>query len=225
MKSPTYFEKVWRTLKTAGPSSTGPVYYTNVAQPWQPGKLRRFPWAGFGCLMGALCGLIAGIAILIISHGDPIASWKIQPTFFLSIAYTMTNVLLAAALAQGATIAWWKKAIGEHTTLLDLHNWWAFSTGIKDVLLAGRKTNLVAVAAFLVAIAPLNGPLFQRASTIRLQSANTSGSLIQISAVQTLVNGTGYITGRNYQPGFLTPLFMPVVRVSLTPSTSQQCTH
>jgi hypothetical protein len=117
----------------------------------------------------------------------------------------MTNVLLSAALVQGATIAWWKKSIEEHTTLLDLHNWWAFSAGIKDVLLAGKKDESPRRGGIVGCYSPLNGPLFQRASKIRFRSANISRSLIKSFAVRTILNGTGYITGRNHQPGFPTP--------------------
>ncbi|ORY09010.1 hypothetical protein BCR34DRAFT_616090 [Clohesyomyces aquaticus] len=184
----------------------------NFENPWRPGKLRRLPWAGLAFIIGSLCGLAAVILVLVFSNGDPITSWRYRPSVYLAIGYTITNALLAAALAQGATIAWWRRALGEKTTLGDLHNWWAFSGNLKEVLLAGRKTNLVAVAALLVTITPVNGPLFQRASTIRLQNLPSSGYSARLSVAPSIENGTGYLTGRSYTPAFLTPKFEPVVR-------------
>jgi len=185
-----------------------------MGHPWLPGKTNRIPWAGICLLLGSLCGLIAATLVLVLSNGDSITSWKYRPTVYLSIAYTITNTLLAAALAQGATIAWWRKASGTRTTLEDLHNWWAFNGNIKEILLAGRKINLIAIAALLVAVSPVNGPLFQRASTVRLQNVTLSGGTVHVPAVKTLTIGSGYLTGRNNEPGFLTPQFEPVARVS-----------
>lgn len=103
---------------------------------------------------------------------------------------------------------------GTKTTLEDLHNWWAFPGNIKEILLAGRKINLIAIAALLVAVSPVNGPLFQRASTIRPHNVVLSGGTVHLPVVRTFTVGSGYLTGRNRAPGFLTPQFAPVAQVS-----------
>lgn len=188
--------------------------YITVGYPWLPGKLKRIPWASVCLLVGSLSGLVAATLLLVLSDGSTTSSWTFRPAVYLSVSYTITNTLLTAALAQGATIAWWRKASGTRTTLEDLHNWWAFSGNIKDVLFAGRKTNLIAIAALLVAIAPVNGPLFQRATTVRLRDAALTGKMVNIPAVKTYTIGSGVLADRTSLSGFLTPDYEPVARVS-----------
>lgn len=76
----------------------------HTTRPWQPGFLRRIPWAGLSSLVGALIGIGAAIAILITSNGVPIREWKYAPTVYLSVCYTISNILLNAALSQGVTV-------------------------------------------------------------------------------------------------------------------------
>lgn len=71
---------------------------------WQPGFLRRIPWGGISCLFGVLCCIVVNIAILATSNGAPITSWKYPPSLYLSVAYTLGNILLSAAFSQGLTV-------------------------------------------------------------------------------------------------------------------------
>lgn len=71
---------------------------------WQPGKLRRFPWPGVLAIIGAFLGIVASIAIVVSSDGALISDWKFAPTVYLSIAYTISNLLLSAAFSQGVTV-------------------------------------------------------------------------------------------------------------------------
>lgn len=84
------------------PSSSHTMHKMN---PWQPGVGRRIPWGGISCLFGVFCCGVVEIAILLASNGRPIASWKYPPSLFLSIAYTIGNILLAAAFSQGLTVS------------------------------------------------------------------------------------------------------------------------
>jgi hypothetical protein len=98
---------------------TGRVVLDGTRQ-WQPGVFRHLPWSALGCIVGALLGIVASIAILRASDGVPITSWRYAPTVYLSITYTITNILLGVALGNGVTISWWRKALGEKTELGDL---------------------------------------------------------------------------------------------------------
>lgn len=71
---------------------------------WQPGVFRRFPWAGLGCLFGVLCSIVVDTTILAVSNGKPISTWKYPPSLYLSVAYTIGNILLSAAFSQGLTV-------------------------------------------------------------------------------------------------------------------------
>ena len=132
---------------------------------WQPG-FQHLPWKGLGALCIALAGVVVSVAILLASNGDDVSRWRFQPTVYLSIASTITNIMNTYALFEGLTVAWWHKALKDGTSLGDLHRVWAFGNSFLSAVWAGRHFNLIALACILVAIAPINGPLLQRASTI-----------------------------------------------------------
>jgi hypothetical protein len=115
------------------------------------------------------------VQIFTMSRGKPITSWKYhwQPSFYLSIFYTAVNISLTYAPGQAVTITWWMKALKSDTKLRDLNNMWSFDHGIKEIHLSGRAFNFVALAGFFVTLAPINGPLLQRASTITTRSITT----------------------------------------------------
>ncbi|KAK6433861.1 hypothetical protein LTR95_009961 [Oleoguttula sp. CCFEE 5521] len=178
---------------------------------WRPDFFRRLPWQGLLSILGALSGLAACIIILVVSDGVPVGSWRYAPTVYLSICYTLTNILLVAALSYGVTIRWWRRAMGPKTELGDLHRYWQYGTSPLAAVKAGKKMNIVAVACLLVAITPVNGPLLQRGSSIS-QDEVTSPAMFKINSTTWLSSATGYIAGRQLQPGFLTTSFANIVQ-------------
>ncbi|KAI4645895.1 hypothetical protein J4E93_005473 [Alternaria ventricosa] len=133
---------------------------------WRTGFWRRFPHSGIFALATALAASVSMIYIITASDGQPITSWKYQPTVCLAISYTIANIALQYALAQAITIAWWVKALKGDAKVKDLHDIWAFGHGVVPILRSGRSFNLVALAGLAVTLAPINGPLLQRASVI-----------------------------------------------------------
>lgn len=71
---------------------------------WRPGALRQFPVLGVIQLVGVVLGICAAITILIVSDQALISDWKYSPAVYLTISYTISNFLLAAAFAQGVTV-------------------------------------------------------------------------------------------------------------------------
>ena len=185
---------------------------TVSGRPWQPGVLRRLPWTGLACIFGAILGIIASIAILKISDGVPITSWRYAPTVYLSISYTCTNILLGVALSHGVTISWWRKALGLKTELADLHRYWDFGTSPVAAAKGGRKFNFIAFACLLVAVTPANGPLLQRSSSVAVQSASSPVTL-SIEAARTIQSPTGYLSGRGLAVSLISTKFAPAVQV------------
>jgi len=183
-------------------------------RPWQPGFFRRIPWAGLLCLLGSLLGVVASIAILRASDGVPISDWRYSPTVYLSISYTITNILLAVALGHGVTISWWRKALGTDTELGDLHRYWNFGTSPVAALLSGRKFNFIALACLLVAITPANGPLLQRSSSVAVQVTSEPVTM-QIAAAPIIQSPTGYLSGRSLAVSLISTRYAPVVQVSI----------
>ncbi|KAL8867596.1 MAG: hypothetical protein Q9174_005562 [Haloplaca sp. 1 TL-2023] len=134
--------------------------------PWQPRLFRRAPWSGLLALLGALLGILAGAVVLYISNGQPTEEWRIKPTVYLAICSAITNILVHFSFTQAMTVAWWKRALQTDATVGDLHRSWDYGQNLGAALTSGRHFSLVALASILVALAPVNGPLLQRASQI-----------------------------------------------------------
>jgi hypothetical protein len=118
------------------------------------------------------------------------------PDVYLSICYTIANVALNFALGQAITIAWWVKALSPDATVKDLHHIWSYGTSLADILLAGRAFNFVALAGLLVTLAPINGPLLQRASVLR-EHTKVEYKNLSIPVAQYMLPGyTGWLTSR-----------------------------
>src|SRR5437764_8509578 len=143
----------------ASEQTTYPIYHSGGGgQAWHPGALVRFPRLGIGALVGSILGIVASVAILIASDKKPILDWTFQPTVYLSIASTLTNITLYFAFTKGVTISWWRRAMKDGTHLADLHRYWDYGSSLWAASTSGRRFNLVALACVLVAIAPINGP-------------------------------------------------------------------
>ncbi|KAK3054603.1 hypothetical protein LTR09_004332 [Extremus antarcticus] len=79
--------------------------------------------------------IFASYGILRASHGDPVTSWKYQPSVYLAILTAMSNKTLAFACVQGTVVTFWLHAL-RGTTLGDLHRDWSY--GRSDTQLAHR---------------------------------------------------------------------------------------
>ncbi|EME85511.1 uncharacterized protein MYCFIDRAFT_206533 [Pseudocercospora fijiensis CIRAD86] len=197
------------------PLNNDPDHPSNM-NPWQPGFFRRIPWAGISCLFAVLCCCVVEITILVASNGAHISSWKYAPSVYLSVAYTLSNILLSAAFTQGLTIHWWRKALTEGTQLGDLHRYWDHGTSAVAAAFAGRHFSYISFAAIFVALTPINGPLLQRASTTttdtRYYHSDAHDVQLKIPVVKTLQDPTGYTSGRAYTVTMLDTKFAPVVQ-------------
>jgi hypothetical protein len=125
---------------------------------------------------------------------------------------TITNITLTYALFEGITITWWYKALREGTTLGDLHRVWAFGNSFMSAIWAGRYLNVTAVACILVAIAPINGPFLQRATTLTNATASAAQDFdLRINYLVPKLY-SGIISGRGHEVNMLSSEFSPVAR-------------
>ncbi|KIW13119.1 hypothetical protein PV08_08306 [Exophiala spinifera] len=178
---------------------------------WQPSS-SYYPLSGFGALLLSSAGVIVSAIILLVSNGDDINSWRFQPTVYLSIASTVTNITVVYALFEGLTITWWHQALKDGTTIGDLHRIWAFGNSILAAVFSGRNINMVAIASMFVALCPINGPLLQRASTLG-NATIPSQQPLNIPVKQLVPRGyTGIISGRGDQVSMLTSNFSTTAR-------------
>ncbi|KAF7189152.1 hypothetical protein HII31_09574 [Pseudocercospora fuligena] len=203
------------SAQSAYKSLNDPDHPSNM-NPWQPGLFRRIPWAGISCLFAVFCCCIVEIAILVASNGAPISSWKYAPSLYLSVAYTISNILLSAAFSQGLTVHWWRKALTEGTQLGDLHRYWDHGTSAVAAAFAGRHFSYISFAAIFVALTPINGPLLQRASTTttdtRYYHSDADDVQLRLPVVKSIQDPTGHTSGRAYTVTMLDTKFAPVVQ-------------
>ena len=187
-------------------SAVGPAQHS-----WEP-KLSRLPWKGLCALILSIAGVIVAVAILAVSNGDEVKHWRFQPTVYLAIASTVTNITLTYALFEGVSVSWWCKALKDGTTAADLHRIWDFGTSFISALLCGRHVNLIAVASLLVALSPINGPLLQRATTLGPASVDTTQNL-QVNVAKLVPQYfTGIATGRGTHVNMLTTNFSVITK-------------
>ncbi|KAF2659866.1 hypothetical protein K491DRAFT_120292 [Lophiostoma macrostomum CBS 122681] len=156
------------------------------------------------------------IRVAVTTNGQPVEKWleqwKFQPTVYLATASTIANVALSYALGECVAIAWWIKAMQPNTRLRDLHDIWSFKNSFRDILCAGTRFNHVAMAALVVALVPVNGPLLQRASSVQQETVVEKRN-ITIPIAQVFPAGfTGVNTGHVQEAGELTPVFSDIVR-------------
>lgn len=188
-------------------SKTCEYSHVDLRSPWHPSPIRRLPWLGLSALLGTVLGIMASIAILMASNGQPTDVWSLQPKVLLAIASTITNILLHLALSEGARIAWWRCAMKDNTTIADLHRYWSFANSLWAAITSGRHFNLMASACILVALSPVNGPLLQRASRISVKQFPHS-PVVGITIAQSLPWGyTGFLSSRENTPALLTNAF------------------
>ncbi|KAI9643487.1 hypothetical protein NHQ30_008106 [Ciborinia camelliae] len=135
----------------------------------------------------------------------------IQNSTFLSIMSTIANILISVAFSEAVNIAWWLKAL-HGTDVSDLHHSWSFGQGIWNALLSGKNFNKIALSALLTSIVVIDGPLLQRASTVRSQVySSTKALLLPISPGPFVNGGTGLMTSLQEGSENLTGLYTPTL--------------
>ena len=85
----------------------GRLYASN----WHPGYRARFPWMGFLGLMGVLVCAMINVAVLIGSDGVSESVWphQVAPHTIVNTIQAVSSLFLALAIAEGVSIAWWRK--------------------------------------------------------------------------------------------------------------------
>lgn len=183
--------------------------------PWRPGK-RQVPYASVAALLLSLVGILLSATILVVSDGQTLESWgkaaSFTPSTYLSIASTVTNITLHFALSGGITVSWWRRALLLNSQVVDLHRTWSYGNNFFAAITSWRNFNLVALASILVTLAPINGPLLQRASRVTSIGVPLERTIAVQIAARLPQGYTGYMTGRTEVPALLTAQFANVVR-------------
>lgn len=75
-------------------------------RPWRTGAWERFPVLGFGALTLFLATIAASATILIVSNGQEVSTWAVQPTVLLAVVSAVGTAALAFTQAEGAVVFW-----------------------------------------------------------------------------------------------------------------------
>ncbi|KAF7192985.1 hypothetical protein HII31_05676 [Pseudocercospora fuligena] len=137
---------------------------------WQPGFFAQFPWLGIGALGGVLACLIAAVVVLVCSnhktqtrtaHHRP---WPkaVAPNVLISIFNSVANICFGIAISNGIAIAWWRRAL-KGGTIKDLNRSWQFSSSVKEIALAGKAFNIIALTALVTKMTLIDSTLLQKA--------------------------------------------------------------
>ncbi|KAF7592218.1 hypothetical protein BBP40_000489 [Aspergillus hancockii] len=212
MPSPQLIKSPSATTRPASASEKRRDSALSNTHAWEPGVLKQLPGLGVLSLVGVLLCLVFNIVILVTSNGKPQNSWKIQPSVLLAISSAISTGLLRFALAEGAAITWWLKAING-CTVADLHRNWSFASSIWDVITQIKFFNILGLASIASVVIAIDSPLFQRATTIAVRPVQTNITLQDVEIAQLLPFGyTGVINGWMYQSvAQMTPAFQEVL--------------
>jgi len=69
--------------------------------------LKIRPNTGLVALFVSVACMLASLAVLVVSHNQPVSKWPIQPTVYLAIAAAVANAALGYAAYQAAPVNWW----------------------------------------------------------------------------------------------------------------------
>jgi hypothetical protein len=151
--SSAWTEKLPSPLETKAPQISTVQTDVEATHPssWEPSILRIGPLSGIVALAFAVLQICASYLILFISDGQPIHSWKWQPSVYLAILTAISNKALAFAVVQGAVVTFWLHAL-RGTTLAQLHRDWACGLHVYKAISAGRHFSILALACICATI-------------------------------------------------------------------------
>ncbi|KAK5285779.1 hypothetical protein LTR80_010478 [Exophiala xenobiotica] len=147
--------------------STSKVHDTSpVASNWNPGYRARFPAMGFFGLLGVVICTSIIIAVLVASDNVSSSKWSqtVGPSIIINGFTSISGLCLALAIAEGVSIAWWRKAL-KGATVAELHKSWEFSMSFTQILRRFWALDVIALAALAAKLAILDAFFFQRATT------------------------------------------------------------
>jgi hypothetical protein len=171
---------------------------------WLPGIWSQFPYRGILSIVGCLGCVVASIAILVVSDGQPVSSWSTaSPTVYLALLMTATNMLARYAFHDGVKISWWYKALNGGS-VENLQTYWSHADGFWTALFAGRSFNIVTLASIAVTIIAIDQPLIQRSSTVNSIQKKSFVNVTAKIASELPYGFTGTQAGRLITPQLMT---------------------
>jgi hypothetical protein len=135
------------------------LYHKRDNQTWNPSLFQFRPLAGILALIVALCCLFASLGILLLSDGQAVESWPVQPAVYLAIIAALTNSGLHIGRAQAVPIAWWNSAF-QGSTIRDLERQWEVGNSVLLAIYHGfRYVSKASFASLALAFVIVDGVL------------------------------------------------------------------
>lgn len=94
------------------PHDTLPSRNASRRLTWRPNFFQPRPFAGIAGLCVTVGCVFASLAILMVSDGQPVDSWTIEPTVYLAIVAAIANSALRLARFQAIPISWYDLRLG-----------------------------------------------------------------------------------------------------------------
>ncbi|KFY25923.1 hypothetical protein V491_01547 [Pseudogymnoascus sp. VKM F-3775] len=173
-------------------ASTQPKTHGNI---WAPTLRRNTPGWGLVAVFITLACCVGAIIIVVVSNGQNVEAWKVQPSVLLAILMAGSNATLMFALAGGVTNAWWYK-VYKGATVAEVHQQFSFGMSLWEAMSAGRQMGTVACATIIGTWAIFaTDPLMQRSTNV--VTASITGSVGVVASIAPLIpyGYTGITTG------------------------------
>lgn len=78
---------------------------------WHPSIFQLRPLTGLLALGLSVCCVFAGLVILVVSDGQPEASWTLKPSVYLAIVAALSNSALIYARCQATPASWFYQSV------------------------------------------------------------------------------------------------------------------
>jgi hypothetical protein len=192
---PTIKDPMQRILRKPLASSLMP----STGRIWRTGIFRNVPWVGLASLLVAFLSTAVSAIVLATSNQVAVASWSVSPHVMLAILSVVMTSCLKVSLSNGVTITWWHRVINA-APLVDTHRSWDFGNNLWAAATAGKHFNFISLATILVALAMLESPLIQKASTVATRQISKPVTILASLAANLPSGYTGTATGEFGEP-------------------------
>jgi hypothetical protein len=142
---------------------------------WEPTPFHIRPLSGIVALTVAIMCIFGSLTILIVSNGQPVTNWPVSPTVYLAIVTAVANSCFALALAQARPVSWWYRA-SRGASIKALEGHWHTINTVGGAFFYG-KISILTAACIVTAFAIVDGPLLQKASSVRLTTTTNNITL------------------------------------------------
>ncbi|KAK5695177.1 hypothetical protein LTR97_008683 [Elasticomyces elasticus] len=151
----------------------GQIFDRRLEQAWNASVLSIRPLLGLLALIVSIACMLVSLAILLASDDQPVTDWTVQPTVYLAIASALANTALGFSRFYAVPLAWWY-SVSRGNSIKDLERQWEAGYSVVLALRHNVHMGFTGFATLLVALMILDGPLLQKATSVRVATKTTN---------------------------------------------------